>query len=72
VPLEAGSPSIGEFGDGVGTFLDQETYKGRGILVRQLWSKFRLSSYHFEQAFSADFGKPWEARFIANRSRLKG
>ena len=69
---EAGSPPIGEFRDGVSTFLDQEAYEGRSILMRQFWSKFTPDSIHFEQAFSADFSKTLEARFIANLTRLKG
>jgi hypothetical protein len=64
-----GTPSIGEFENGVGTFLDQETYENRTVLVRQLWSQITLNSYHFEQAFSADFGKSWEPNFIADLTR---
>ena len=63
------TPSIGEFRDGVGTFADQESYKGRNILVRQLWSNITRSSYHFEQSFSADHGKTWEPNFIADLTR---
>jgi hypothetical protein len=66
------TPSIGEFENGVGTFLDQETYNGRTILVRQLWSPVTPNSYHFEQAFSADFGKTWETNFIADLKRVDG
>lgn len=65
------TPSIGEFQNGVGTFLDQETYKGRSILVRQLWSEITPNSYHFEQAFSADFGKTWEPNFVADLTRVR-
>lgn len=67
----ADTPSVGGFRDGVGTFLDQEDYKDRTILVRQLWSGIGPDAYHFEQAFSADFGKTWEANFIADLARAK-
>jgi len=63
------TPAIGEFENGVGTFLDQENYNGRTILVRQIWSKITPVSYHFEQAFSADFGKTWQPNFIADLTR---
>ena len=69
---EMGTPSIGEFRDGGGTFLDQEDYKSRTVLVRQLWSGMTPNSYHFEQAFSDDFGKTWETNFIADLTRIKG
>lgn len=63
------TPAIGQFENGVGTFLDQESYNGRTVLVRQLWSQITPNSYHFEQAFSADFGKSWEPNFIADLVR---
>jgi hypothetical protein len=63
-------PAIGEFENGVGTFLDQEDYKGRVVLVRQVWSPVSPDAYHFEQAFSADFGKTWEPNFIADLTRV--
>jgi hypothetical protein len=67
-----GAPSIGEFRDGVGTFLGADAYNGRTILVRQLWSAITLASYHFEQAFSDDYGKTWETNFVADLKRIKG
>jgi hypothetical protein len=66
---ELATPSIGEFENGVGTFIDQEDYNGRTILVRQLWSNIAPNSYHFEQSFSADHGKTWEANFVADLKR---
>ena len=66
-----GTPSIGQFENGVGTFLDQENYNGRSILVRQLWTRITPQSYHFEQAFSADFGTTWETNFVADLTREK-
>ena len=69
---EMSDPGIGEFKDGIGTFLDQEFYKGRTILVRQLWENMTPNSYHFEQAFSPDHGKTWETNFVADLERAKG
>jgi hypothetical protein len=69
---EMATPGIGEFKNGIGTFFDQEDYKGRTILVRQLWSKITPNSYHFEQAFSPDHGKTWETNFVADLDRVKG
>jgi hypothetical protein len=67
-----GTPSVGAFENGVGTFLDQENYNGRTVLVRQLWSQMTSNSYHFEQAFSPDYGKSWEPNFIADLTRERG
>lgn len=67
-----GSPAIGEFHDGVGTFMGQDIYKGRTMLTRQVWSPTGPDSYHFEQSFSADDGKTWVSNFMADLTRIKG
>jgi hypothetical protein len=61
-------PAVGEFKNGRGEFYDQETYKGRAILVRFSVSDITPSSCHFEQAFSADGGKTWETNFIVTET----
>ena len=65
------TPSIGEFKDGRGEFYDQETYQGRTILVRVVWSEITPDTHRFEQSFSDDGGKTWEPNFIANLTRNK-
>jgi hypothetical protein len=57
-------------GDGRGELFDQETFNGRTILVRFVWSDITLDSHHVEQAFSDDGGKTWEPNFIANLTRI--
>ncbi len=67
-----GQPTIGEFKNGRGEFFDQETFKDRTILVRNVWSDITADSCHFEQAFSDDGGKTWEVNWIATDTRIKG
>jgi hypothetical protein len=62
-------PMVGEFKDGRGVFYDQETYKGRVILVRGVWSDITATSHRFEQSFSEDGGRTWEPNLIANLTR---
>jgi hypothetical protein len=62
-------PAIGAFYDGRGEFIDQETYKGRAILVRITWSDITSTSHRFEQSFSDDGGKTWELNFTATLTR---
>jgi hypothetical protein len=64
-------PSIGEFKNGRGEFFDQETFNGRTIQVRIVWSDIAPNSHRFEQAFSNDGGKTWEPNFIAMLTREK-
>jgi hypothetical protein len=62
-------PMFGEFKNGRGEFYDQEPFKDRLILVRQVWSDITPTSHHFEQAFSDDGGKTWETNFRATLTR---
>jgi len=64
------TPLIGEFKDGRGELFDQETFNGRTILVRFVWSDITPDSHHVEQAFSDDGGKTWEPNFVATLTRV--
>lgn len=64
-------PTIGEFKNGRGEFFDQESFNGRTILVRNVWSDITADTCRFEQAFSDDGGKTWEVNWIAVDTRLK-
>jgi hypothetical protein len=64
-------PAIGEFKNGRGEFFDQESFKGREILVRGVWSDITKDSHRFEQSYSDDGGKTWESNFIGTLSRQK-
>jgi hypothetical protein len=63
-------PTIGEFKDGRGEFFAQETLDGRAIFVRFVISNITPNSCRFEQAFSDDGGKTWEANWIATDTRV--
>ena len=64
-------PTIGEFKNGRGEFFDQESFNGRTILVRNVWSDITADSCRFEQAFSDNGGKTWEVNWIAVDTRVK-
>jgi hypothetical protein len=64
-------PTLGEFKNGRGEFFDQESFGGRTILVRNVWSDISADSCRFEQAFSDDGGKTWEVNWIAVDTRVK-
>jgi hypothetical protein len=65
------TPSIGEFKNGRGEFLNQDTLNGRSILVRFVISDITPKTCRFEQSFSDDGGKTWEANWIATDTRIK-
>jgi hypothetical protein len=64
-----GTPTVGEFKNGRGEFYDQETFNGRTILVRNVWSNITPTSCRFEQSFSDDGGKTWEVNWVAQDTR---
>jgi hypothetical protein len=65
-------PTIGEFKNGRGEFYDQEVFNGRAIFVRFVISDITPTSCRFEQSFSDDGGKTWEANWIAIDTRMSG
>jgi hypothetical protein len=64
-------PLIGEFKDGRGELFSQDTFNGRSILVRAVWSDIKPDSHHFEESYSDDGGKTWAPAFIATLTREK-
>jgi hypothetical protein len=64
-------PLVGAFKDGRGELFSQDTFNGRSILVRAVWSDIKPDSHHFEESYSDDGGKTWAPAFIANLTREK-
>jgi hypothetical protein len=64
-------PLIGAFKDGRGELIAADTFNGRSILVRGVWSDITPDSHHFEESYSDDGGKTWAPAFIANLTREK-
>jgi hypothetical protein len=64
-----GTPMVGGFANGRGEFYNQETYEGRAVFVRFVFSGITAKAFRIEQAFSADGGQSWEPNWIANFSR---
>ncbi|HEX3438098.1 MAG TPA: hypothetical protein VHT24_15120 [Pseudacidobacterium sp.] len=63
------SPVVGQFFGDRGEFYNQQTSKGRVILVRYLWLNISPKSARMEQSFSPDGGKTWEVNWICALSR---
>jgi hypothetical protein len=63
-------PVKGRFVNGVGTFYADDTFKGKPIRVRFVWSRITPTSAHWEQAFSPDGGKTWEVNWSNDFERV--
>ena len=59
-----GPPTVGAFHDGRGELFDAEDYNGRPIVVRYVWTHPTPNAAHFEQSFSPDWGRTWQANWI--------
>lgn len=64
-------PTVGEFRNGRGEFYDQESFNGKMILIRNVFTDITPASYRFEQSFSDDGGKTWELNWVAVDTRVK-
>jgi hypothetical protein len=63
-------PMYGGFSGGVGTFFGDDTFEGKPLRVRFLWSQIKARSARWEQAFSIDAGNSWEPNWIMNFERV--
>jgi len=68
-PSHLDPPVVGGFKNGVGTFYAEDTFKGKPIRVRFLWTNLATKP-HWEQAFSDDGGKTWETNWIMEFVRI--
>lgn len=68
-PHDLGTPVVGAFKNGTGTFFADDTLNGQPIRVRFLWTDITPSSARWQQAFSNDGGATWETNWIMNFER---
>lgn len=64
------APQFGEFKSGRGEFYGQDTFNGKSIYVRYLWTKTDTDTPHFEQSYSDDGGKTWEVNWVTDQTRV--
>jgi hypothetical protein len=66
------SPLVGSFSGDVGVFHGDETWEGRPVRIRFVWSGVATPTPRWEQAFSADGGETWETNWVMEFTRAKG
>jgi hypothetical protein len=59
------APMVGEFKNGVGTFVFLDEMEGKTVLVRNVWSDITAKSCHQDWAISTDGGKTWIPTWIS-------
>lgn len=63
------APMVGRFEQGRGEFYDRETFEGRSIFSRFIWTSSGENTCRWEQAFSPDGGRTWETNWTADFTR---
>lgn len=71
-PRQLDPPVVGEFSNGIGVFLADDSWNGKPIQVRFIWSDITPSSARWQQSFSPDAGKTWEINWIMDFRRASG
>jgi hypothetical protein len=64
------APQTGEFRNGRGEFYGQDTFNGRMVYVRFVWTNTTSAAPHFEQSYSVDGGKTWEVNWVTEQRRV--
>jgi hypothetical protein len=63
------TPLVGGFHNGRGLFMDRETFGGRPILARFVFTFSSAREFQIVQSFSPDDGKSWEPNWISTFTR---
>ncbi|WP_431910231.1 hypothetical protein [Nonomuraea jabiensis] len=66
------SPMVGGFEGNRGEFYGEETYEGRRVRCRFIWTVLGPDAARWEQAFSADDGLTWETNWTMDLTRRAG
>ena len=56
-------PVVGRFKNGRGEFFGQDTFEGRAVLVREVYTPIDAKTRQLEIAYSEDGGKTWETHW---------
>lgn len=67
-----GTPLVGRFKDGVGTFTVADEWQGKPIIARNLWLDIHPDRVRWEQASSPDGGASWETNCVMQMVRTAG
>ncbi|MES2148648.1 MAG: hypothetical protein V4508_02540 [Pseudomonadota bacterium] len=64
-------PVVGKFKNGRGEFYGEDTFKGKTILVREIYSSIDSKTRRLEIAYSEDGGKTWETNWKMTDTRIE-
>jgi len=65
------APLIGDFRSGRGELYSQDSYGGRSILVRGVWSDITPDSHDYTECLSDDGGATWQLGLLVHWTRVR-
>jgi hypothetical protein len=65
------APMIGEFRNGRGELYSQDSYSGRTVLVRGVWSGITPNAHTYTESLSDDGGTTWRPGLVVRWSRTE-
>lgn len=68
-PTQVTVDGVGRFVNGIGTFFADDTFAGKPIRVRGIFTPLTARSAQWEQAFSPDAGRTWETNYVMRYTR---
>ncbi len=68
-PTQVTVDGVGQFVNGVGTFFADDTFNGKPIRVRGIFTPLSAHAAQWEQAFSPDGGRSWETNYVMHYTR---
>jgi hypothetical protein len=71
-PTKITVDGVGRFANGVGTFFTDDTFAGKPIRVRGIFTPLSATAMRWEQAFSPDGGRSWETNYVMEHTRMSG
>jgi hypothetical protein len=64
-------PMIGSFQNGRIQLIGTDTFDGRAVMIRAVWSDFTPTSHTYQESVSADGGTTWILYFTAHKTKLQ-
>lgn len=68
-PESIGAPVVGKFEGGRGEFIAQDSFQGRPVQLRFIWTVQAGNGPRWEQAMSDDGGTTWETNWLMDFRR---
>jgi hypothetical protein len=64
-------PTIGSLEDGRIQFIGTDTFDGRAVMIRAVWSDFTPTSHTYQESVSGDGGRTWVVYFTGHKTKLQ-